>query len=252
MLDKLLTALLSNPIGLLTAASPFLLNYYNASQEELARQRDIRESTQKGASAIAFEIAKNADLLTYYNKQAVYAIVFRGLSICTENPDLPFCGEENTSVIPVSDTDTSNFQKSREQFLAWNTNVIARHAQVARFFGGDEASRMFESILRQIYLLECMTDAAYFRRLDSRFFIEDNDDDGKGSKRYLIDLLEIDPEECPRLHALLSAEPDEANKNPNDFRNKYTPIFTNLITELTDFGRLMFSNIESVQLVGSA
>lgn len=153
MLPQLLTAILSNPLGLATVAAPFILDHITSERAKLAAGMAHREAELKQANAIASEVSNTMDTLAYISKQAMFGIVFRELS----TPE-----------------DQAVWKVYQEALMKWNRTKATTTAQMEMYFGVDSAAAL-KRIQQNFETLANQVDAAYFKRTTSKWFIEDKE-----------------------------------------------------------------------------
>ena len=161
MVARLLTTLLSNPIALIGAASPFILNHLqsNAARLQAAEQTRVSELTK--ANTLFMALSNNMDLLAFYNRSAAFALVLRGGDTLEQR--LP---------LAIDQLAWSNFQT---QWGLWNGSLGQNTAGVANYFG-TEASGELEKIQIGFSILNDMVEATYFMRTENQYFLKDEND----------------------------------------------------------------------------
>lgn len=153
MLPQVLLTLLSNPLGLATLASPFIVNHINSEKAKLAAQTAHRESELKQANEIAGEVSNAMDNLAYLSKQTMFGIVFRKLS----TPE-----------------DQAKWKAYQEASMRWESTNSTTLAQMEMYFGADNAATL-KKIQDDFEILASQVDAAFYERTTSKWFIEDKE-----------------------------------------------------------------------------
>ena len=153
MLPQILLTLLSNPLGLITVASPFIINHINSEKAKLAAQAAHRDFELQQAHAIAGEVSKTMDNLAYLSKQAMFGIVFRGLSLAE---------------------DQAIWKAYQEALLKWESATSTTLAQIEMYFGADSVATL-KKIQNDFEILAMQIDAAFFKRTTSKWFIADEE-----------------------------------------------------------------------------
>jgi len=169
MVPQLLLTLLSNPLGVAAAATPFIVNHINSEKAKLDAKAAHRNDELKRASDAFVAISAAMDQLHYLSKQAMFAIVFRKLTLNTGEP-----------------SDVATFKLYNDQLMKWECSVATNRAWVSMCFG-EESGKLFTGIQKQFERLAECVNAGFFKRTQSAAFIEDN----KGSPsdfrtRYLV------------------------------------------------------------------
>src|ERR671938_400606 len=154
MVPRIILALLSNPIGLVAVATPLIINHAQAKSASLKAQADQRAAELAEANKITDEVCSNMDKLAYFNKQAMFGIVFRGLS---------------------TDDDKAIWKTYQKTLMIWESSKTTSLAQTEIYFGKDSA-RSLKKIQEEFEVLTNQVDAAFFKRTTSTFFIEDKKD----------------------------------------------------------------------------
>jgi len=153
MLPQILLSILSNPLGLATVASPFILDHINTEKAKLAALLAHREAELKQANEIADEVSNAMDTLAYLSKQTMFGLVFRALS----TPE-----------------DQATFKAYQAALMKWESAKSTTLAQMEMYFGADCAATL-KKIQRDFEILSSQVDASFFKRATSRFFIEDKE-----------------------------------------------------------------------------
>lgn len=153
ILKAAIVALLKNPLGLVTAATPLIINYVQTEKARLAAVEAHRASEVQQASKIADEIMSTMDNLAYLSRQAMFGIVFRGQA-----------GAEDQAI-----------WKQYQQILAkWESSKSTSFAQTEMYFGAENAARL-KKIQDDFEILINQVDAAFYKRTTSKWFIEDKE-----------------------------------------------------------------------------
>jgi hypothetical protein len=156
LLKTIAIALLKNPLGLVTVATPFIIDYIQTEKAKLTAAASHRASELQQASKIADEIMCTMDKLAYLSKQAMFGVVFRGRTTA----------------------DDQAAWKEYQQILAkWEGSKSTSFAQVEMYFGAESAARL-KRIQEDFGTLINQVDAAFFKRDKSKWFIEDKEGSG--------------------------------------------------------------------------
>jgi hypothetical protein len=153
LLPQLLASLLSNPLALAAAATPFIMDHVNSERVKLAAQEAHRASELARANKIASDVSTAMDNLSYLIRQAMFGIVFRGLG----TPE-----------------DQEVFKAYHEVLMRWESSKSTARAEVEMYYGADVAA-MFKDIQDDFETLAKQIDAGFFKRKTSKFFIEDKE-----------------------------------------------------------------------------
>jgi hypothetical protein len=242
--------LLSNPISLIGAASPFIVNAITSHSASLAAEAKDREAEQANASDLAKQVTETASQVVYYNQEAMYGMVFRSLNVNTANPS------GTPPVVKASADDVAAWEAFRTSWRGWRSNALVWQSRMRSTFGPGLAC-LFSQIDRQFVILTNLVNAAYFMRSGSKFFIEDAlgamapagpDPWEAVDLSFLISTLALDDQSTPTLVAYLRANPKNKIEIPpkyqNDFRYKYMPLLENLDDDIEAFNDLV---LEAVQ-----
>ncbi|HEY0385991.1 MAG TPA: hypothetical protein VGC64_08260, partial [Pyrinomonadaceae bacterium] len=156
LLERLLVALINNPLALIAATTPLILNHMKEQSARLDAEAAHRASELKEANEIADNISGNMDKLAYFSKEAMFAVIFRGVS---------------------SEQDQALWKSYHDALTAWESNKTTACAQTEMYFGVANARRL-EKIQSDFVTLKNQINAAYYKRKTSKWFIEDK----QGSK----------------------------------------------------------------------
>ncbi len=160
MVAPILTSLLSNPIALIGAASPFIINYIQRRSAERQAQVEHKASELKKANDIVGTLCDNMDLLAFYNMEAAFGLVLRG------GDDL-----QNRLEFEQDQLAWKNYQ---EQLAKWNGSRTRNRANVYSYFGQTALTILTET-QDDFAQIENMVDATYFMRTSSQFYLEDSE-----------------------------------------------------------------------------
>ena len=162
MLTMILTRLLSNPVTLVAAAAPFVGKMLQDHSAQLQAEAEHRHAEQEKARAINNNVSNAMDKLAYLNKEAMFAIVFRG----SERPekDLRLTQEE----------DRQTWKEYRQALNDWEEAKIRYIAETTQYFGEAIAKRL-EAIQDDFDELAHQVAAAFYKRKDSKYYIEDQE-----------------------------------------------------------------------------
>ena len=185
MIPRILLAFLSNPVGLVAVATPLIINHVQQKSASLKAEAEHTNAVLATATNIGGEICSNMDKLAYFNKQAMYGVVFRGLS---------------------TDADKASWVLYQNSLTAWESSKTTSSAQTEIFFGVACAHEL-KKIQGEFEILISQVEAAFYKRTDSTFFIEDKE----GGK--------------------------------NDFRKKYIPIWNRLTHQMTSLSKEMIKRV---------
>jgi hypothetical protein len=169
LLQRILITLISNPLALIAASTPFVVNHMKEKTASLAAEAAHRASELKEASDIANEISGSMDKLAYYSREAMFTVVFQRVSN----------DKDQTTWKPQDVVTWKSFQDALAAWEGFRTTACAR---TALYFGEDNARRL-ETIQRDFVTLKNQIDAAYYKRTTSKWFIEDKEgskDDFRG------------------------------------------------------------------------
>jgi hypothetical protein len=236
--------LLSNPISLIGAASPLIVNSIQSHKARLVAAETNRVAELSAATKLATEVTTSANQLAYLNQEAMYGVVYRKLSF-------------NTLTSTAAEDDKQAWKAFRTEWNNWMSEGLVRQSSLSIHFG-PAAERAFSQINLQVELLTNMVNAGFFQRTDSRYYIEDvmgSDSQStldSWSQSYLVSVLGIDKEQLPTLFAYVTAErPGSKAVIPqfqNDFRLKYNPVRENLVNDIIAFSRYVLSKIQTQQV----
>jgi hypothetical protein len=153
MLSQLLINILSNPLGLATIASPFVIDHINAGRAQLAARATHKQAELTQANQIASVVSGTMDNLAFLSKQVMFGIVFRKLS---------------------APEDQAAWKMYQDTLMKLESNKSTALAQVEMYFGADCAAS-FRKIQADFETLENQVNAAYYKRTTSKWFIEDKE-----------------------------------------------------------------------------
>jgi hypothetical protein len=185
MIPRILLAFLSNPVGLVAVATPLIISHVQQKGASLKAEAEHKNAVLATATNIGGEICTNMDKLAYFSKQAMFGVVFRGLS---------------------TDADKAIWVLYQNSLTAWESSKTTSSAQTEIFFGV-ECARALKKIQGEFEILISQVEAAYYKRTNSAFFIEDKE----GGK--------------------------------NDFRKKYIPVWNRLTHNMTDLSKDMIKQM---------
>ncbi|HLJ16208.1 MAG TPA: hypothetical protein VKV15_17040 [Bryobacteraceae bacterium] len=239
-MNSFLITLLKNPLGLIAAATPFIVKSIDDNRAKLDAAAKLLDSEIKTATDLAMEVTSALDRVIHLNQEAVFGIVFRRLNIRTIKKLGPL------------EPDRKAWETYHAEQSLWNSSRTTRLVRVSSTFNSDTV-RLYSGLSKQIELLENMANAAFFDRRQSRFFINDTRKPRcPGKVDFLIDLLRIDPQELPGLVDTIKEFSISAKDTPRvvrpDFRCKYIPIYQNCQKELMEIGTLMLGQIQAQQV----
>src|SRR5881394_456 len=135
MVPQLLLTLLSNPLGVAAAATPFIVNHINSEKAKLDAQAAHRTDELKRASDAFVSISVAMDKLHYLSKQAMFGIVFRNLTLDSGDPP-----------------DVAAFKQYSDELMLWECSIATNRAWVSMCFG-EENGRLFTGIQSRFQVL---------------------------------------------------------------------------------------------------
>ncbi len=154
MLPRILQNILANPVALLAAASPLIINLVQAKRAKLEAEAAHRASELKQASAIADEVFTATDNLAYLSKRAMFSVVLAGQGTDDDNKEV--------------------WKAYQEALMKWESSKSTTLAYTEMYFGVDNAGRL-KSIQDDFETLANQINAASFQRTTSEWFIEDKE-----------------------------------------------------------------------------
>lgn len=203
-------------LGLLGAASPFILDHINAERARIAGEAAHWESELNKARAIFDDVNSTMDRLAYLSKSVMFSIVFRDLSASTVGP--PPGVAPNTSPTPTgkgpTGEDVATYWSYKSELMKWESSTATNFAHVESYFG-EESGNTFKQIQDDLETLAKQIDAAFYKRKKSSYFIEDSEVNGK--------------------------VPPNAT---NDFRTKYFGIWNDMHERMTALSQDMIKAIQ--------
>lgn len=215
-------------LGLLGAASPFILDHIQASRARIAAAAAHRESELDTAKEL-FDIANTSmDRLANLSKSTMFSIVFRDLSVSTVgDPPIiapngmpqPAQRPQPTSKGPTGE-DVATYWTYKSELMKWQNATGTSYAQVTGYFG-DESANTFRQIQIDLETLARQVEAAFYKRTDSVDYIGD--------------------------FAVNNIVPPDAT---NDFRTKYFGIWNAMHQRITALSEDMIKAIQQ-EKVGS-
>ncbi|HEY9405345.1 MAG TPA: hypothetical protein VIQ24_22030 [Pyrinomonadaceae bacterium] len=173
-------------LGLLGAASPFILNHINAESARLAAEAAHRESEINKAREIFDDVNGTMDKLAYLSKAVMFSIIFRDLNEATvgEPPAIapngmiqPGARPKPTSKGPTGE-DVATYWSYKSELMKWESSSATNYAHVESYFG-EECAETFKTIRDDFETLVRQLDAAFYKRKTSLDFIEDLEVKGK-------------------------------------------------------------------------
>ena len=234
MLAKLIASLLSNPVTIAAAVSPFVMNSINNNRAKLSAKAKLVEEEFRQAHEIADDICSHAERVLHFNKEAAFGIVYRGL-----NTDSVY---KEPSDRQWREYDKYAWEEYQKQILEWNTQTTNRCAQVKVYFG-ENTYKIFYRILKQMDYVDRMASAAFYNSTHSEFYIDNSSSSEQDAMHVdrdidsLIQLFRIE-EDSQELADLLrkryaddqlkSDSSSHGNKFTTGLVDKYKPIYDHL------------------------
>jgi len=215
-------------IGLLGAASPFILDHVNAERARIAGEAAHRQSELNKARDIFDNVTGTMDRLANLSQAVMFSIVFRDLNAETvgDPPAVapngmlqPGPRPKATSKGPTGE-DVATYWSYRSELMKWKSSSATNLAQVVSYFG-EESGDTFKTIQNDLETLAKQLDAAFYKRKTSSHFIADLEVKGK--------------------------VPSNAT---NDFRTKYFGIWNDMQVRMTALSQDMIKAIQ-YETVGS-
>ena len=209
-------------LGLLGAASPFILDHVNAERARIAEEAAHRESELQQAKEIFSTLNTGMDRLATLSRATLLAIIFRDLNDSTVGdppavaPGMipPGPRPKPTSKGPTGE-DVATYWSYRSELMKWQSGTATGFALVTSYFG-EESGNTFKEIQNDLETLARQIDAAFFKRSTSADFVADFEVKGK--------------------------VPPNAK---NDFRTKYFPIWTDMKIRLAALSQDMIKAIQN-------
>jgi hypothetical protein len=173
-------------LGLLGAASPFILDHVNAERARIAGEAIHRESELNEAKDIFSTVNTGMDKLANLSKATMFAVVFRNLNLSTvgDPPAVapngmiqPGPRPQPTSKGPTGE-DVATYWSYRILLMNWQSAAGTNYARVVSYFG-EESGNTFKQIQDGLETLAKQVDAAFYKREDSSDFIADFEVKGK-------------------------------------------------------------------------
>jgi hypothetical protein len=173
-------------LGLLGAASPFILDHVNSERARIAGEAAHRESELNEAKDIFSNVNTGMEKLANLSKATMYAIVFRNLNVSTvgDPPAITPNGMMQPGPRPPSTAkgpngeDVSTYWSYRTLLMGWQSVSGTNYARVVSYFG-EESGDTFKKILDGLETLARQVDAAFYKRENSADFIGDFEVKGK-------------------------------------------------------------------------
>ena len=204
MLPQILMGLLSNPLGLVAAATPFIVSHINNEKARIAAQAEHRAGELKRANDVFTTLSDKMDKLTYLSKQAMYGIVYRKLNYLSGSDVLNEAGTSPVQPLDeVDKLDVATFKQYSDELMSWECSINTNRAQVLMCFG-EESGKLFMEIQSEFEKLANYINAAYWKKTTSQWFIQDNK--GVGD---------------------------------TDFHNRYLPVWNKLVGDVTGMENVM-------------
>jgi hypothetical protein len=209
-------------IGLLGAASPFILDHINAERAKIVGAAAHRESELNQAKSIFVSVNGTMDSLTNLSKAVMFSIVFRDLNHLTvgDPPAVapngmlqPGPRPKPTSKGPTGE-DVATYWNYRSELMKWQSSSATNFAKVVSYFG-EESGNTFKIIQDDLDTLARQIDAAFYQRETSSDYIADLEVKGK--------------------------VPSHAT---NDFRTKYFGIWNDMRMRVTALSQDMIKAIQ--------
>lgn len=210
-------------LGLLGAATPFILDHVTAERARIAGEALHRESELNEAKDIFSNVNTGMDKLASLSKATMYSIVFRNLNVSTvgDPPAVapngmlqPGPRPQPTSKGPTGE-DVATYWSYRTLLTNWQGVAGTNYARVESYFG-DESGDTFKLIQADLETLTRQVDAAFYQRKDSADYIGDFEVKGK--------------------------VPASAT---NDFRTKYIGVWNDMREHLTALSQDMIKAIQN-------
>ena len=206
-------------LGLLGAATPFILDHVTAERARIAGEAAHRESELNEAKDIFSNVSTGMDKLASLSKATMYSIVFRNLNVSTVGDPPAPNGMPGTRPQPTSKgpngEDVATYWSYRTLLMSWQGVAGTNYARVESYFG-DESGNTFKQIQDDLETLARQVDAAFYQRKDSADFIGDFEVKGK--------------------------VPPNAT---NDFRTKYIGVWNDMHVRLTALSQDMIKAIQN-------
>lgn len=215
-------------LGLIGAASPFIMDHINAERAKIAGEAAHRETELSSARGIFSTVSSSMDGLANLSKATMFSIVFRNLNHLSvgEPPAIapngmiqPGTRPEPTSKGPTGE-DVATYWSYKSELMKWRSSASTNYAQVASYFG-EESGNTFKVIQNDLETLARQLEAAFYKRENSADFIADFEVKGK--------------------------VPPNAK---NDFRTKYFGIWNDMQMRMTALSQDMIRAIQ-YETVGS-
>lgn len=253
----MLSTLLANPLGLIAALSPLIVKSIDNNRARIDQASKLLDEEMKAANDLAAELMAATDRILFLNKEAMFGIVFRGVTV------------KSITEKTASDLDSKAWLAYQSETALWNSSKTTRLARIYGTFN-DETVRLFSALSVQAELLENMVSAAFYMRMRSKYFIRDteakngsnnsetNDQvspdsplESKVNVDFVIQTLGIDADVLSGLVGSIrkqgSGKPVPKAKQ-TDFRYKYFPVYDNCLKDLFAVGALMLAQIQNQQV----
>jgi len=253
----MLSTILANPLGLIAALSPLIVKSIDNNRARIDQASKLHDAELKAANDLAAELMAATDRILFLNKEAMFGIVFRGLTV------------QSIAEKGASDADSKAWMALQAESALWNSSKTSRLARIYGMFN-QETVRVFSALSMQLELLENMVNAAFYMRTRSRYFIKDTEAksgensaessdqtsvESSGHPKYKVDfvihLLGIDVDAWPGLAGTIqefgSGKPVPKARQ-TDFRFKYFPVYNNCQKDLFAIGALMLAQIQNEQV----
>ena len=215
-------------LGLIGAASPFIMDHINAERAKIASVTAHREAEVNTARNIFNTVNSSMDSLANLSKATMFSIVFRNLNYSTvgEPPAVAPNGMIQLGTRPAatskgpSGEDVATYWNYKSELMKWQSSAATNYAQVASYFG-EESGNTFKVIQDDLETLARQLEAAFYKRETSSDYIADFEVKGKVSPNA-----------------------------KNDFRTKYFDIWNDMQMRMTALSQDMIKAIQ-YETVGS-
>jgi hypothetical protein len=209
-------------LGLLGAATPFILDHVTAERARIAGEALHRQSELNEAKDIFSNVNTGMDKLASLSKATMFAVIFRNLNLSTVG-DPPVVGPNGilqpgprpqpTSKGPTGE-DVATYWSYRTLLMNWQGVAGTNYARVVSYFG-DESGDTFKIIQSDLDTLARQVEAAFYKRENSADYIGDFEVKGK--------------------------VPPNAT---NDFRTKYMDVWNDMHVRMTALSQDMIKAIQ--------
>jgi hypothetical protein len=230
--------LLLNPISIIVAASPFIINSIDSRRQRAALENARKQQQLKDATELIDDISVNASKLTYLCKQAMFGVVFRGLTVDVMGTAAP--------------DDVAMWEAFRASLLEWSSFMLSRLSELRTTFDVS-LSTEFTELDFAINLIASMVEAAFFKRITSKYYIEESKgisgSMSLGKSTYLIDLFLITKAQAPNLLEYLETACKGCREvKPalrSDYRCKFLPVWQFSTMAVFTFSRNAFAALRA-------